>query len=62
MKLAVTFKYEYWTQGAGWKNYSDAIQRPQANPNGSESQQYVPDRTVMQFPPISSLIPRLTNT
>ena len=56
VKLAVTFKYEYWTRNE--KNNNQVIQRPQANPDGSQLQEYVPSRNSTRTPPTTSLLSR----
>jgi len=60
LKLAVTFKYEYWTRQAAPNSGSDAIQRPQANPSGSNLQRFVPDRYSPKSTPTTSLVQRST--
>jgi hypothetical protein len=51
LKLSVTFKYEYWTQGtAKAPAGSDRIQRLEAQPSGSVLQKAIPDRSVPQLP------------
>lgn len=51
LRLPITFKFEYWTQAkAGPTAGSDKIERQEAQPNGSQSQNYVQDRTKLKSP------------
>jgi hypothetical protein len=57
LKLAVTFKYEYWVPFAGNSNVNATVQPPEAKPNGSDIQKSIQNNVTPRSNPMGP-VPR----